>query len=109
MNEKEKSVFVALVELKPLAGCGLDPNEIAGAAVRCYVSESCRRAAIEKLESSFDENRFKLIELEWCVDESEVEWENPDDETARKLVDSARTTNEVVYGEFHVWEGGSTE
>ena len=97
------SVFVALVELRPLEGCLLDPRSIAGAWVRCYVSAPTKDLAIAKLHHSFQENHFDLVETEWCVNESEVEWEKPDDSIGKGIISAARQNDDVAYGEFHVW------
>ena len=103
VTESSFSIFIALVELRPLNGCELNEPDIAGAAVRCYVAEKGRAEAIRRLEQSFTERRFELIEMEWCVNEAEVIWEHPDDATAQDMIANARKTGDVVYGEFHVW------
>ena len=72
------SVFVMLTELRPLVGCELvDPGDIAGVAVRFYISASSSSRAKQKLRRWIDECHFALVEMEWCVNEDEVEWENP--------------------------------
>ncbi len=71
--------------------------------MRFYVSASSSARAQEKLRRWVRENCFQLIELEWCVDSAQVEWEKPDDETAAALISQARDSGDIVYGEFHVW------
>lgn len=99
------TVFVALVELQPLEGCDLNPSKISGAAVRCYVDAASRTDALGRLRDAFEQDRFLLREIEWCVADDEVEWENPDDAEGTRCVLEARESGDVVYGEFHVWQG----
>ena len=79
------TVFVALVELRPSEGCELNPAEISGAAVRCYVEAASRTDALGRLRSAFEEDRFLLQEVEWCVADDEVEWETPDDTEGKRV------------------------
>lgn len=97
------SVYVALVEVLPVEGCQLDPSEIAGAAVRCYVPSTDEENAKREIAEALEKDHFQVVEIQWCVNESETEWENPDDPTAEGLVNEATMTGAVVYGEFHVW------
>jgi hypothetical protein len=97
------SVFIALVEVKPLGGCQLAPSEYGGAAVRCYVAAGTENEAVERISNFLQENLFQLVEVEWCVDESAVEWDTPNDLTADSLISEARTSKDVVFGEFHTW------
>lgn len=104
MNTTEEiSVYVALVEVEPMDGCQIDPSEITGAAVRCYVASTNEEKARKSIRAALAQDCFKVVDVEWCVNESEVEWENPDDVTAKRLVAEAMTTDSVIYGEFHVW------
>lgn len=96
-------VYVALVEVTPLDGCWLDAGNFAGACVRCYVAAKTDVEAMELITATLQENQFQLVDLEWCVDESAVEWEKPDDATAAALISEARTSKTVVFGEFHTW------
>jgi hypothetical protein len=98
-----KSVFVALVEVKPLNGCELDPHEIEGACVRCYVSAETESSAIEAIKSALSELCFKVETIEWCVNDAEVEWEDPSSPEGRNLVDAANRLGDVQFGEFYAW------
>ncbi|REJ68421.1 MAG: hypothetical protein DWQ31_08345 [Planctomycetota bacterium] len=97
------SVFVILAELRPLEGCEIDPCEVAGAAVRFYICGRSAEAANRKLSEWVVENHFEIVEIDWCVDEANVEWEYPDDKIAEELISEARNSGDVVYGEFHAW------
>ena len=96
-------VFVLLCEILPFEGSLLDPTDVAGAFVRCYVQARSRSAAIKAVEQALHADRLQLVELEWCENEAACEWENPDDETASELIQEARDTGQVIYDEFHTW------
>jgi len=102
-DESTDVVFVALVEVAPLAGCQLDPADFGGAFVRCYVMAETETDAMERIEVALEEDRFGLIDVEWCVDAASVEWETPDEPTATAMIFEARTSNAVIFGEFHTW------
>lgn len=102
-HSASSKVYVLLLEVSPLPGCSIDPAEFGGAAVRCYVEAASNDDAITRVRESLADNLFQLVEIEWCVDENSTQWENPDDETASELIAEARSCNEVVFGEFHVW------
>ena len=97
------SVYVALIEVAPLDGCEIDPKTYGGAIVRCYVAAQSDDIAISRAVERLTENRFRLVDVQWCVDEAAVEWENPVDRTADDLIAQARNSDDVVFGEFHIW------
>ncbi len=97
------SIFCALIEIQPLAGCELDPSQTAGAAVRCYIPAANPRDAISLLEATLIQMKFKLIETEWCLDHDATDWENPACKESDELVSEARSTGTVVFGTFHTW------
>ncbi len=99
----DSPIFIALVEVCPEKGAFLDPQEFAGAFVRCYVPASDPDEALTLLAEDLEEGHFQLVGIEWCVNMDEVEWDNPDDPTAEALATEARETNQITYGEFHVW------
>lgn len=101
---KSNSVYVGVLEVKPLSGCQLDPCEYTGAAVRVYVPAVDELSAKNLLMDSLCENHFELIEIEFFVNKDDVEWENPDDPIAQELSEEALELNEVVYGEFNAWD-----
>lgn len=100
---KSKDVYVGLIEVKPLAGCELNPLEFIGAAVRVYIPAVSQENAQALLQDSLRENYFALIEVEFLVEENSVEWENPDDPIAKFLAEEALKYNDVIYGEFRAW------
>ena len=97
------NVYVACIEVEPLNGCQLNPEEYAGAAVRCYVPAADKNRADELLRRTLKGDRMKLVEVEFFVDIDSVEWENPDSEVARRLSNEAKETGLLVYGEFRAW------
>jgi hypothetical protein len=96
-------VYVALAEVAPLEGCHLDLGDCGGAFVRCYVAADTEAKAMKQIADFFQKNRFQLVDVEWCVDESAVQWENPNDATGAELIREARAASRVVLGEFHTW------
>lgn len=96
-------IFVALVEVLPEEGAFLDPDEFAGAFVRCYIPARNPDAALTALTHELLENHFQIVRIEWCANCDEVEWDTPDDEHANSLMSEARSENEIAYGEFHAW------
>lgn len=104
MNNKSMvPVFLALVEVTPLDGCQLAPCDYGGAAVRCYVATETEEEAIDRITETLQENRFQLVDVKWCVDEAEVEWETPNEAIEAALILEARTSKNVVFDEFHTW------
>lgn len=104
MNRKSpRSVYVALVEVKPLDGCELDPLLYGGAVVRCYVAAETEKEAVGSIAADLRDMHFELESLDWCVDDATVEWETPNDPTAASLKSEARASEEVIFGEFHAW------
>ncbi|MEL6760755.1 MAG: hypothetical protein AAFP04_10170 [Myxococcota bacterium] len=101
------SVFVSLVEVAPTEGCILNSSEVAGAMARCYVGAPDAEQAETRIRTSLKEDSFTVVDVEWCVDDSSTNWENPDDTQGRELVNEARRAKDVVYGEFHTWERDS--
>ncbi len=96
--------YVALIELRPLENCAiLDPEELAGAAVRCFISAETCADAVRRLLQTLEDESFELVQIEWCCEHSSVEWEKPNDEGAQELIELARATGEVEFAEFHAW------
>ncbi|MCP3674180.1 MAG: hypothetical protein GY829_06875 [Gammaproteobacteria bacterium] len=96
-------VFVTLVDLKPLAGCDIDPDEYNGVAVRCYVPAKDEKSARLLFTDVLNECKFELIEEDFFVQVDLVEWENPDCDNAASHVQEARETMDVVFSEFIGW------
>jgi len=102
-TEKHKFVFVSVIEVKPLAGCQLDPSEFAGAAVRVYIPGEDGITAMEKLLAVLKEEKFALIGMEFFVEKNSTDWENPDDEDGEALIAEALESEDVIFGEFGAW------
>ncbi len=102
-TQKDNRVFVAAIEIRPLIGCELDPEEFAGAAVRCYIPAHSMEEARSTLLRALTLENMELIEIDFIVGKDDVEWENPDDATAEKLSREAVDEDQVVFGEFRAW------
>ena len=76
-------MYVALVEVAPLKPGALGEGAVGG-MVRCYAPVSNTKEALEVIGASLTEAGLLLVEVEWCVNDEEVEWENPDSEAARR-------------------------
>ena len=98
-----KHIYVTLVDVRPLSGCEIDPEEYNGASVRCYVAASGEKEARTLLKRSFDASRFELMNEEFFVREDLVEWEHPESEEASEAIKEAKESNDVVYSEFRAW------
>lgn len=109
LTQKDSSVFVAAIEIRPLVGCGLDPEEFSGAAVRCYIPAHSMEEARSALLSALTLEKMELIEIDFIVGKDDVEWENPTDATAEKLSREAVDEGQVVFGEFRAWGHDDSE
>ena len=98
-----KFVYVTLMELRPLAGCKIDPDEYNGVCVRCYISARTESDARDLLMQTLAEERFEWMNEEFFVRDDQVEWENPDSIQAADCVREAIDADGVVFSEFHGW------
>ena len=96
-------VYCSLIEIQPLDDCELNPAEIAGAAVRCYIPAASEELAIQLLKTKLRDMKMRIVEMEWCVDYDNTEWENSDNDDEYEFVAYARDTGDVVFGSFHTW------
>lgn len=103
MND-EKPVYNILIEIRPLSGCILNEEIVAGACTRCYVCARNFKEALHRLEEWLRENRFELIDVFWFVNIYEAEWDNPDDPSEKEIIEEARATGNVVHGDYNTWE-----
>ena len=103
---RTNKIYVAVIEVRPLAGCQIDPLEYEGAAVRCYIPAISETDARQLLNESLDAHHLELTEVEFLVDQAAVEWENPDDPISEQLGKEALASEQVVYGEFNAWAHG---
>ena len=76
----KKPVFFALAEMKPVAGCEIvDPQDTAGAVIRCFMVAANARSAESRMRSTLAADHFQVVNVEFCVDYDETDWENPED------------------------------
>lgn len=97
-------IFIALIEVRPLEGCEIDPTKYDGAAVRCYIPAPDETSARTLLRDTLDQDSFQLIEEEFFVRNDLVEWEHPGNEDAKTAMAEASKTGRVVYSEFRAWD-----
>ena len=102
-------IFVALVEVRPLEGCEINPAEYDGAVVRCYIPAVDEISARTLLLDTLSRARFELIEEEFFVRDDLVEWESPENEDALMAIAEASDTGFVVYSEFRAWDHSDPE
>lgn len=102
-------VFCALIEIQPLKDCELDPKEIAGAVVRCYIPAKDAKTAKKELQGELKVMKMNLVEVDWCVDYDQTEWENPNEIDEDDFVKEARETKTVIFGTFHTWTHAAPE
>ena len=100
------SVFVALIEIRPLAGSQLNDKSIGGAAVRCYIPAGDESEARQRLAAMLEADRLELIEIEFCHPYDSPDWEKDDDGTGDAAAKEAISTGQVVFGTFHTWPPG---
>ena len=98
-----KPVYICLVEILPLEGCELDPSLYKGAFVRGYVAAETEEEAKLLMQEQLSQDKFKVVEFEWCVLGRETKWENPEDCDAEKLIIEAESKGGVIYGRFDSW------
>ncbi len=98
-----KSVFVTVVELKPLTGCEIDPDEYHGVSVRCYIPASNENDARKAFGSALKEYKFDLVAEEFFVQHDLVEWESPESEEANAAISEALDSEVVVFSEMKGW------
>jgi hypothetical protein len=97
------TVFCCLVEVRPLAGCVLEPAQVAGAFVRCYALAPSPEEAQRLIRESLTAKRFELVEFCWSADTYHPSWEPPDPEEAERCVTWAERTRLVIHGRFDTW------
>ena len=90
-------VFCALIEVRILDGCEFDPDDNAGAAVRCYIPAQDSQLAGERLGAELVKMKMELVETEWCVDYDNTVWDNPEDPIESRLVAEVRETGDVLF------------
>ena len=98
----DMSNYVAYAEVKPLTAAALGEG-VVGAFVRCYSVGSDAQDAGRRIQNALKASDLQLIEFEWCVNDDEVQWEHADDPEGQAHVREARSSGEVVFGDFHVW------
>lgn len=79
----------------------MNPSDINGAEVTCYIPALDEGTARELLMESLREHRLRLMSEKWFVDDVEVGWGSPLDEDVAEYINRAMDTGNVVFSEFH--------
>jgi hypothetical protein len=108
MKPEPDEVYVALIEVVPMNPDVFGPDA-RGAFVRCYVLAHDPWSAAERCKLALDEIELSVVDVDWCVKDSETDWENSADDADRALAEEALSTGGVVFGEFQVWTGDDEE
>ena len=95
-------MYVALIEVAPINARSLGEG-VSGGVVRCYTPATDGNDALQRIEATLAEANVRLVEVEWCVDSEEVDWEHTDSKIAESCMAAARVKNGPVLGEFQVW------
>ena len=72
-NDWVSKMFATLICIRPLPGCDMNPSDINGAEVTCYIPALDEGTARELLMESLREHRFRLMGEKWFVDDVEME------------------------------------
>ena len=105
-------IYVSLMELKPRPGCEVNPDEFAGAITRGYAAADTLTDAIGRFQTAASDLQFDVVDFEWCgnVEVLDLEdRENPLAPNGRQLANDAKTSGQLVFGEFQVWEHGDPD
>ncbi len=97
-------LYIALIEVRPLAGCLVLDGDVEGASVRCYVCAESSEEAVRKIQSACYSRMLDVVEIDWCVDSNEVAWERQGDPVGKAYSEMAITSNTVVFGEAYTWK-----
>ena len=102
-------LYIALLEIRPRPDCPHLPVGASGAMVRCCVSSKSHEEAVAEIRTACYHERFELVDIEWCVDKDEVEWEHPGNSVGDECVCLAYSSSTVVFGEFYTWRDDGRE
>jgi hypothetical protein len=97
-------VFMASIEVEPLPGSQMGSG-LLGGLVYCFVPADNKKAAERRLQSALEQDRYRLIRLEFLQDYKNLRWETPEDQNVYdRLAKRAALNNAVVYGPFYTWD-----
>ena len=74
-----------------------------GAAVRVYTVAASEGLAVTAISAALATLGLRLVDIEWNVDDSEVEWENPNSPGGERLRAEARLRSLPIFDTFHSW------
>lgn len=96
-------IFIVSAEVEPLPGSQMNDRGI-GASVYCLIPAESKSAAEAKFRSCLEEDKYRLINLEFLKKYEDFRWENArDQDEYDRLAKRAALHNELVYGTFYAW------
>jgi hypothetical protein len=96
-------IFIASAEVRPLPGSQMKDRGV-GASVYCLIPAESKSAGEAKLRSCLEQDKYRLIKLEFLKKYEEFRWENAQDQVEYdRLAKRAALHNELVYGTFYTW------
>ena len=97
-------IFIASVEVEPLPGSQMGDRGI-GALVYCLIPAESKIIAERRLKECLDEDKYRLVKLEFLKKYNGFAWENEEDQIEYdRLAKRAALNNELVYGTFYTWK-----
>ena len=100
--------YVALLEVRPTDPAALGPD-VEGAFVRVFAHAPDEHTALELMKAELTIRGVAVAEVEWLVDNAEVEWENPDPAGQQDRWVALARTEGVQVSEFQTWGAESEE
>jgi|GEM_PF-6736471 len=95
-------IFIASVEVEPLPGSQMKSG--IGASVYCLIPGDSKAACESKLRSCLEQDKYRLIKVEYLKKYEGFRWENAKDQIEYdRLAKRAALKNDLVYGTFYTW------
>ena len=104
-QEDRQRGFRSFIEVQPLEGCKLDPEDAAGAFTHAFIPAPSFFAALNSLLMSLKNGKFQLINLESLSDSTAFDWPN----ATLELVQEARDAGTVVFDTFNSYPHDEVE
>ncbi|CAN5497018.1 hypothetical protein BH20ACI3_BH20ACI3_42470 [soil metagenome] len=96
-------IFIASAEVRPLPGSQMKDRGV-GASVYCLIPADSKSAGEAKLRSCLEQDKYRLVKLEFLKKYEEFRWENAQDQVEYDLLAKrAALHDELVYGTFYTW------
>ena len=92
--------FIANLEVRPLTSGALGIG-VGGAFVRAFAFAEKEEVALQLMETELAHRELALLEVDWMVNNADVEWEQADPQQESWRV--AARTQGVQMSEFHTY------